>query len=169
MAHRPRFLTPKKNSKKKNEYVSGKRKNLKIFRFRVGEKSRKSFLSLSLSHSLTLSLTHFTLSLSLSLSHSLSHSLHSLSLSLFFLPLSISTSLRKLLLLHNLSRINTHDKFTLEAPFCALVVIAPDATFVVSRHQLFFFFFFFFFVFLSKSFMPMIWFCFSSKKKNWRF
>ena len=139
MAHRPRFLTPKKNSKKKNEYVSGKRKNLKIFRFRVGEKSRKSFLSLSLS------------------------------LSLFFLPLSISTSLRKLLLLHNLSRINTHDKFTLEAPFCALVVIAPDATFVVSRHQLFFFFFFFFFVFLSKSFMPMIWFCFSSKKKNWRF
>ena len=158
MAHRPRFLTPKKNSKKKNEYVSGKRKNLKIFRFRVGEKSRKSFLSLSLSHSLTLSLTHFTHSLSLSLS-----------LSLFFLPLSISTSLRKLLLLHNLSRINTHDKFTLEAPFCALVVIAPDATFVVSRHQLFFFFFFFFFVFLSKSFMPMIWFCFSSKKKNWRF
>ena len=29
-------------------------------------------------------------------------------------PLSISTSLWKLLLLHNLSRINTHDKFTLE-------------------------------------------------------
>ena len=33
---------------------------------------------------------------------------------LLFLPLSISSSLRKLLLLHNLSRINTHDKFTLE-------------------------------------------------------
>ena len=33
---------------------------------------------------------------------------------LLFLPLSISTSLRKLLLLHNLSRTNTHDKFTLE-------------------------------------------------------
>ena len=33
---------------------------------------------------------------------------------LLFLLLSISTSLRKVLLLHNLSRINTHDKFTLE-------------------------------------------------------
>ena len=31
-----------------------------------------------------------------------------------FCPLSTSTALRKLVLLHNLSRINTHDKFTLE-------------------------------------------------------